>query len=271
MMKYFYLLLFTSILSCSKTETKTTAKEELPQQNIAILIDNSITMWAKDFEPSRIDVVKTILKNIINHKKENQAFSIVVYSANSYILCPLTKDKNQLLSAIDKADKGIMVLKPGTNFSHGLLNGIASLGSELHNKSILLITDGNENIKSYPIDIPLNDAIRNNITINSVVMTAKDYALMPVMMDFNNKVTFDKVKIEPFDTVQISKITTKTGGKFQIFYTKKELEGFNFQKFFENTQKAKSENISSTINDAKLSKIYKEIQKTNDSLKLKFQ
>lgn len=268
-MKYIFLFCFLFLLNCS--ETKTTAKEELPQQNIAILIDNSMTMWAKDFEPSRIDVVKNILKNIVNHKKENQAFSIVVYSANSYILCPLTKDKNQLLAAIDKADKGIMVLKPGTNFSHGLLNGISSLSSELHHKSILLITDGNENTKSYPIDIPMEDAVRNNITINSVVMTAKDYALMPVRMDFNNKVTFDKVKVEPFDTVQISKITTKTGGNFQIFYTKKELEAFNFQKFFENTQKAKGENISSTVNEATLSKIYKKVQATNDSLKLKFQ
>lgn len=268
-MKYLSFVFLFLILSCNKSHISDT-KKEFPQQNIALLVDNSITMYAKDFEPNRITVLQDVLKKIITNKKENQAFSIVVFSGNSYILCPLTKDKNQLLSAVNRLDFGILNLKFGTNFSNPLLSGISSLNTELNNKSIILFSDGKENVKSYPIDIPIEDAITNNIKINSILITPKDFKIEPIQMDLQNNFKFAKTKAEPFDTSQLEKIATKTGGTFKILYTKEELNAFDFQQLISEAKTLKIEKTLSKEDHEKLSKIYKEIEITNDSLAVRF-
>lgn len=269
-MKYFSLLIFVILIYCSKKESKPTKNQSIPQQNIALLVDNSLTMIAKDFEPNRISVLKETVKNIIEHKKENQAFSIVVFAGNSYILCPLTKDKNKLFAAVNRLENGIMKLKPGTNFSNALLNGISSLSGEFDHKSMIVFSDGKETIQSYPLEIPLEDAKKNNITIHSVMITPKDFTILPVTMDMKGNFEFTKLKAEPADSTLMKKISSETKGNFKLFYTKQEIQKFNFSPFFENA-KPENKKKSPKINDNKLSKIYKEIQKTNDSLNIIFQ
>ncbi|MCW3161578.1 vWA domain-containing protein [Chryseobacterium oryctis] len=269
-MKYFYLLILLFVLSCSKTEKKMISEKELQQQNVAFIIDNSITMISKDFEPDKITVVKKFMENIVNNKKENQAFSIVVFAENSYILCPLTKDKDVLLSAINKLNLGIFKLKPGTNFSNALLNGISSLKAETDNKSMVLITDGNENRKSFPLHIPVEDAIKNNIAINSIIITPKDYQILPESVDSKGNWTFQKLKTEPIDIAKVQDISSKTGGKFNIFYTKEEFLKLDFQKLINETLPAKNIKIVPQTNDEQLNKIYEKIKISNDSLAIKF-
>lgn len=265
MLKYLSLLSVFLIVSCNKPEKKNIQPKKDPQQNIALLIDNSLTMLSKDFDPNRITVVKNILKDIIHHKKDNQAFSIVIFAKNSYILCPLTKDRNQLLSAVNKLEVGIHKLDPGTNFSHVLLNGIRSLKTELNNKSMILISDGDENIKSYDLDIPIHDAIKNNITINTVVITPKDYAIEPSAMDIYGTMIFEKIKAKPIDSIKLKKISYETGGTFHVFYTKEEIRKFNFNQLTLKNKDVKPLKTSSSITVEKLSKIYKEIEMSNDS------
>lgn len=273
-MKYFAFLLFFLLINCDKKENQHLIKpQNIPQENIVLLVDNSLTMLAPDFEPNRIITMKEVIGNLIKKKKENQAFSIVVFAGNSFLLCPLTKDKNQLLSAIDKLDRGIMKMRPGTNFSNALFNGIASLKSQSGNRTMILFTDGKENLKSYPYQLALDDAAGKNIRIDAVVITAKDSVMMPSKMDLNGNIQFAKVKAEPIDRILIRKIISETGGDFKVFYTKKELLKFDISQFISGKPGAKSkpEKNTTKINEQKLSKIYKEIQRTNDSLKVRFE
>jgi len=265
---YYFLLLVSLMISCNKAKTPK-AKKGQPQQNIAILIDNSISMVSKDFAPDRITVMKEVLKNIIDHKKENQAFSIVVYSGNSYILCPLTKDKNQLLSAVNKLSLGLLKLKPGTNFSNPLLNGIFSLSSTFDHKSMILFTDGKENVKSYSLDIPIQDAIKNNIKVNTVLFSSKDFAMAPTQVDLDGNFVFSKTKIE-IDSTQLKQISSETGGIFKTFYTKDEFTKYDFNTLISQDQHSKNKKASPEVNNDRLSKIYKQIENTNDSMAVKF-
>lgn len=263
----YYFLLLALLISCNKAKAPETKKEQ-PLQNIAILIDNSISMISRDFAPDRITVMKEVLKNIIDHKKENQAFSIVIYSGNSYILCPLTKDKNQLLSAVNKLSLGMLKLRPGTNFSNPLLNGIFSLSSAFDHKSMILFTDGKENIKSYPLDIPIQDAVKNNIRVNTILFTSKDFVMAPTQMDLNGNFVFSKVKVE-IDSTQLKQISSETGGIFKTFYTKDDFTKYDFNTLI--SQEAHSnKKATPEINNEQLSKIYKQIEKTNDSMAIKF-
>lgn len=228
-------------------------------------------MLARDFEPNRIITIKEVIRKVIQNKKENQAFSVVVFAGNSFLLCPLTKDKDQLLSAFNKLDRGIMKIKPGTNFSNAMLNGIASLKSQAGNKAMILFTDGKENVKSYPHQIALDDAARKNIRINALVVTAKDSVMMPSKMDLNGNIQFSSVKAEPVDSLLIKKITSETGGDFKIFYTKEELLKFDISRFISGKSKLISKRINIKMNEHKLNKIYKDIEMTNDRMKVLFE
>ncbi len=57
-MKYFSILIFVILIYCSKKESKPTKNQSIPQQNIALLVDNSLTMIAKDFEPTEFRSLK---------------------------------------------------------------------------------------------------------------------------------------------------------------------------------------------------------------------
>jgi hypothetical protein len=264
-MKYLPIVFLLLIFSCNKTKNNQPEKE-LPQENIALLVDNSLSMIAQDFEPNRITVIKDVIKNIIDHKKENQAFSIVIFSKDSYVLCPLTKDKNQLLSAIHKLDAGILKMRPGTSFSHVLLNGMRSLNSEFDNKSMILFSDGKETVKSYPLDVVIQDAVKNNIRINSIMMTPKDFAILPASMDSQGNIQFTKTKAEKADSIWLKKIASETGGIFKLFYTKDAIEKFNFSQMIAEKKKAQVKKTSSKTNDDEMSKIYKQIEISNDSV-----
>ena len=119
------------LITCSKKENQHPIKpQHIPQEDIALFVDNCLRMLAPNFQPNRIITMQEVIRNLIKSKKENQVVSIVVFAGNSFLLCPLTKDKNQLLSAVDKLDQGIMKIRPGTHFSNAMLNAIASLNSQ---------------------------------------------------------------------------------------------------------------------------------------------
>ncbi|UWX61070.1 VWA domain-containing protein [Chryseobacterium oranimense] len=270
-MKYSLLLLSAVLLlSCRKTENKLVQKEELPSQNIALVIDKSLSMYSIDFKPNRSEAVLNVLKNVISSKKDNQAFSIVVFAGDSYLICPLTKNKQELLTAIDKATKQITYLRPlklGTSFSHALMNALYSLKGRKGQNSILFFSDGNTTIDSYPINIPINEAVSNHIPINSIVITPKDFAVSPVRLDLNNNLGFEKIKAIHVDTIKAKQIPFKTGGIFKIFYTQKDFDQFDLKKIIDNTNYQLPANENPVKTDPKdIINIYLEIEKRNDSI-----
>ncbi|MCT2406039.1 VWA domain-containing protein [Chryseobacterium antibioticum] len=269
-MRYSLILVFIIILGCTKTENKTVQKKELPPQNIALVIDKSISMYSIDFKPNRSEAVLKVLKNMISSKKDNQAFSIVVFAGDSYLICPLTKNKQELLTAIDKTTQQITHVGPlkfGTSFSHALLNALYSLKGHKGQNSILFFSDGTTTIDSYPINIPIDAAIRNNIPINSIVITPKDFAISPATLDLNNTMGFKKIKAIRVDTVKAKEIPIKTGGIFKIFYTQKDLDQFDLKKVIANTDNRQTAKENSVKTDPeKLKLIYSEIKRKNDSI-----
>lgn len=164
-------------------------------------------------------------------------------------------------------------MRPGTHFSNAIFNGIALLSSQLGNKSMILFTDGKENLKSYPHRIALDDAARKNMKINAVVTTAKDFMMMPNKMDLNGNFQFSRVKAESIDSYLIRKITVETAEDFKVCYTKKELMKFNMIRFISEKPRAasKPEKMKVKANEQELGKIYREIQAVNDNLKVRFE
>ena len=78
------------------------------------------------------------------------------------------------------------------------------------------------------------------------------------------------MKTEPEDFTLLKKISSQTGGSLHIFHTKEELNALDFEKLLSENKISETAKNKSTISDEKLSKIYKEIEVTNDSLAVIF-
>lgn len=277
-MKYL-VVLFLVLLSCFKNEEKVLQKNEIKDnsvENIAILIDSSITMTSPDFEPNRFTVTINTIRKIIENKKANQCFSIIFFAGNSYLAFPLTDKKENLLALLNENSEKLIrkfafQLRPGTNIPDGILNGIYSLKSaKSGTKSILIFADGSTNVHSFPINTAKDELMQDNITLNSIIISPKDFELLPTGTDEFGKIIFEKIKVKPFDK-ELSELSKSTSGFNKIFQKNVDFDSFDFQKIkkYDNFNYKKSKVSKNT--SEKIEKIYQIIRQRNDSLKSVFE
>ncbi|PZU90771.1 MAG: hypothetical protein DI529_02140 [Chryseobacterium sp.] len=277
-MRFLFLILF--FLNCTSGGEKQSQKNEIKDssiENIAILIDSSITMTSPDFEPNRFTVTINTIRKIIENKKENQSFSIVFFSGNSYLACSLTEKKENLLALLNENSEKLIhkfafQLRSGTNIPDGILNGIYSLKSaKSGTKSILIFSDGPTNVHSFPINAVKDQLLKDNITLNSIIISPKDFELSPTGTDEFGKIIFKKVRVKPFDK-ELSELSKSTNGFNKIFQTNIDFDSFDFQKIEKSDifNNKKSKAISQNMSE-KNEKIYQVIRKRNDSLKNVFE
>jgi len=278
-MKYLTVL-FLVLLSCFKSEEKQSQKKEIKDnsaENITILIDSSITMTSPDFEPNRFTVTIDAIRKIVENKKENQSFSIVFFSGNSYLACSLTNKKENLLTLLNENPEKLIhkfafQLRPGTNIPDGILNGIYSLKSaKSGTKSILIFSDGSTNVHSFPINTAKDELLKDNITLNSIIISPKDFELIPTGVDEFGKIIFKKVKVKPFGK-ELSELSNSTNGFNKTFHTNADFDSFDFQKIAKSDSlKDKKSKVTAKNTSEKIEKIYQIIRQRNDSLKSLFE
>jgi len=120
--------------------------------------------------PSRMDASKDALRTFITLRRDDR-IGVVVFSDNAYIVCPLTFDRDSLLSYFDMLD-------PNTLRGEGLTaagEGIATATSLLMrqstpkvlNKVVIVFTDGANNAGQDPVDA-LKGATRAGIRVHVV-------------------------------------------------------------------------------------------------------
>lgn len=271
-MRLLFLILLLLTTSCSKekdykvvnNKQKTEVKKN---EDIALLVDVSGTMLSPDFEPTRLSNEIALITKIINNKKENQSFAIVLHAGNSFIICPLTNNKQNLLNTIPKIENYWRKIDPGTNPPEALLNAVNSLKHSKNDKSILLITDGSTNLHTYPLELAEKALIYNNIRLNAIYISPKDYELYPITIDNNYYPVFEKTKVKPMDETIFS-LSKKTNGFQKRFYTVEEMKNFDFKKMT-SAQSKKAINTSAKNNEdsTRLQKIFAKL----DSINLNYQ
>ena len=74
--------------------------DKLPESNLVFLIDVSGSMWG----PTRLDLVKSSLKLLVNNLREKDKVAIVVYAGNASVKLESTpgSDKQKIRDAIDE-------------------------------------------------------------------------------------------------------------------------------------------------------------------------
>ena len=121
--------------------------EQLPQpvqkkeDALVIVFDLSLSMFAPDHSPNRLDLAKRKLRDILTLREEGQT-ALVVYAGDAHTVTPLTDDVVTIEALVPSLSPNIMPLfgsKPveAIELAIGLLDG-----TDANRGKVLLMTDG---------------------------------------------------------------------------------------------------------------------------------
>lgn len=176
--------------------------------NIVIAIDISKSMLATDIYPNRFEFVKNKLLTSIDEIK-NKRLAILGFASQSFLITPLTADKNSIKFLLNNLQIGVTSLS-GTNIL-SILETANEMLDGFDNKQIILLTDGvdgnfEEEInyaKQHKIKIFVYEAA----TIKGAIIKEDD----KVLKDKNGNIVI--VKNNP----NIINLALKSGGKYLKF------------------------------------------------------
>lgn len=121
--------------------------EKLPQpvqrreDALVIVLDLSLSMFAPDHQPSRLDLAKRKLRDILDLRNEGQT-ALVVYAGDAHTVTPLTDDAITIEALVPSLSPNIMPLF-GSNPTMAIEVAIGLLHDiEAQQGRILLMTDG---------------------------------------------------------------------------------------------------------------------------------
>ncbi len=146
------------------------------EQSLIIAIDSSGSMLADDVPPNRLEAVKETIKDFIGKMPQKSRIAVLSFSGNAYIEHGLSS-KEEAIKSIDNIQ-----ISPisGTSIGSALKTSINILSIEKKPKSILLITDGGENILSDEALYKLiSEVEKEHITINVIGIGQIEGAHLP--------------------------------------------------------------------------------------------
>ncbi len=180
--------------------------------DIIIALDVSASMLARDLEPNRLEAVKNVASDFIQHRP-NDRIGLVVYAGESYTKTPLTSDKTLVLNSLhDLEYSGI--LQGGTAIGMGLATSVNNLkNSTAESKVAILLTDGMNNAGFIDPKIATELAVEFGIKVYTIGVGSNGMALSPVALLPNGQFQYGRTKVE-MDEALMKEIAQSTGGKY---------------------------------------------------------
>jgi Ca-activated chloride channel family protein len=177
--------------------------------DIAIALDISGSMLARDFTPNRLEAAKDVAMQFIAGRPLDR-IGLVCFSGESFTQCPLTSDHAVLLNLFSEIKQGMIV--DGTALGVGLANAVSRLKeSKAVSKVIIFITDGVNNAGEISPETAADLAAKFGIRVYTVGMGKNGYAPFPVQTVFGTQYQDMEVKIDE-ETLKL--ISQKTDGQY---------------------------------------------------------
>jgi Ca-activated chloride channel family protein len=177
--------------------------------DIVLCLDISGSMLAQDFTPNRMEAAKNVAAEFIDNRPTDR-IGLVIFSGESFTMCPLTTDRNMLKSQLSNVQSGL--LEDGTAIGSGLSTGVDRLrGSPSKSKVIILLTDGENNGGLIDPNTAKEIAKSVGVRVYTVGMGTEGYAPVPVQTPGGVVMQREKVNI---DEKLLTQIAQETGGKY---------------------------------------------------------
>jgi len=206
----FFALVVFALAKPFNWETKTATNEDFENGiDIVIALDVSISMYAKDFVPNRLEASKMVAKDFIDSRKTDR-IGLVVYAGEAFTACPSTLDHEVLKDQLEKVDSEH--IDNGTAIGTGLGTAVSRLRNDsIPSKVIILLTDGSNNSGTITPEIATELAVAKDVRVYTIGVGTNGEALSPVMTPFG--IRFENVQVE-IDEETLMKIADATGGKY---------------------------------------------------------
>ncbi|MBC7875518.1 MAG: VWA domain-containing protein [Ferruginibacter sp.] len=181
--------------------------------DIMLCMDVSGSMGSTDIPPSRMDVAKEVAEEFVRSRPVDR-IGLVIFSGESFTQCPLTNDRNTLITQIQSLENRAF-LKDGTIIGEGLATAVDRLSKgSSKSKVIILITDGKEDAPDTRLIDPLTAldiAKSRGVKVYTIGMGAMPSSIIEVT---GNKPKQKNPNIDFIDEELLRKIATETGGKY---------------------------------------------------------
>ena len=121
---------------------------------LLVVVDLSLSMSARDVRPSRIERAKLELLDLIERAQRTR-IGVIVYAAQSHVLCPPTTDKSVLRHYVQSLRTQLLPTA-GSRTQAALIFAAQQFKADSHtSKALLLISDGETNT---PTSSQMNDS-----------------------------------------------------------------------------------------------------------------
>lgn len=178
--------------------------------DIVLCFDISGSMTEKDFTPNRLEVSKEVAQSFVNDRPGDR-IGIVIFSRQSFTLCPITTDKNTVLSQIANIHSGYLE-EEGTAIGSGLATSVDRLKDQkTKSRIIVLLTDGVDFGGLIPPDIAKEMAKLYGIKVYTVGVGSEKEIDEQVETPFGR--TRNRKKLE-FNEGLLKNIAVETGGQY---------------------------------------------------------
>ncbi|MEJ6490900.1 MAG: VWA domain-containing protein [Flavobacteriales bacterium] len=177
--------------------------------DIVFALDVSLSMYARDFEPNRLDAAKRVAMDFVAERPGDR-IGLVVYAGEAYTSCPPTLDHQVLLDKI--ASTSGEYIDGGTAIGVGLGTAVNRLRAKSEGgKVIILLTDGTNNSGEISPEKAAELAKAKGIRVYTIGMGTKGEALSPIPTAFGIQWQMAPVDI---DEDILKKIAFKTKGSY---------------------------------------------------------
>ncbi|HEY0434031.1 MAG TPA: VWA domain-containing protein [Chitinophagaceae bacterium] len=183
--------------------------------DIVLAIDVSGSMLSQDFQPNRLEVAKEVAEDFIRNRPIDR-IGLVIFSGESYTLCPITTDKNTLLEQVNGLRSGM--LQDGTLIGEGLATSVDRLTkSASKSKVIILLTDGKEEAPETRLIDPLTAleiAKSQRVKVYTVGMSAQTMNSVPENVRETVRGKKQPATNDFLDEELLRRIASETGGEY---------------------------------------------------------
>jgi len=177
--------------------------------DIMLCLDISGSMLAQDFSPNRMEAAKNVASEFIDNRPADR-IGLVIFSGESFTMCPLTSDRAVLKSQLSNVQSGL--LEDGTAIGSGLATSVDRLrSSQSKSKVIILLTDGENNGGLIDPNTAKEIAKSVGVRVYTIGMGTEGFA--PVPMQTANGIIMQKEKVS-IDEKLLTQIANETGGKY---------------------------------------------------------
>lgn len=177
--------------------------------DIVLCLDISGSMLAQDFSPNRMEAAKNVASDFIDNRPTDR-IGIVIFSGESFTMCPLTTDRAVLKTQLSAVQSGL--LEDGTAIGDGLATGVDRLkSSTAKSKVIILLTDGENNRGLIDPEAAKEIAKAEGVRVYTIGMGTEGYAMVPLQTP--NGVIMQREKVN-IDEKLLTEIAKETGGKY---------------------------------------------------------